>query len=128
VLEITTRPQVRANVDAMAARFADGLAGLMASHDGWFTGVRQDGLVMGLELAHPEGAMHLTRALYERGVWAIFSSLDPSVLQFKPGLLVDAPLVDNVLARLDESLASARDAASSGTGLPSIHPHAEAAA
>lgn len=128
VLEITTRPAVRANVDAMAARFTDGLAELMVRHDGWFTGLRQDGLVMGLELAHPEGAMHLTRALYDRGVWAIFSSLDPSVLQFKPGLLVDAALVGDVLDRLDDALAAARAAALRGAGVPSIHPHAEAAA
>lgn len=127
-LEITTRPGVRANVEAMAARFTDGLTDLMARHDGWFTGLRQDGLVMGLELGHPEGAMHLTRALYERGVWAIFSSLDPSVLQCKPGLLVDAALVDDVLARLDDALGAAREAALSGAGVPSIHPHAEAAA
>ena len=28
------------------------------------------------------------RHLYENGVWAIFSTLDPSVLQFKPGILM----------------------------------------
>lgn len=128
VLDITTRPEVRANVDAAAARFTDGLAELMVRHDGWFTGLRQAGLVMGLELSHPEGAMHLTRALYERGVWAIFSSLDPSVLQCKPGLLIDADTIDDVLDRLDDALGAAHDAARSGTGLPAIHPHAEAAA
>jgi acetylornithine/succinyldiaminopimelate/putrescine aminotransferase len=127
VLEITTRPEVRANVDAMAARFASGLAELVERHDGWLTGIRQDGLVMGLELAHPQGAMHLTRALYEHGVWAIFSSLDPSVLQFKPGLLVDAGLVDEIVSRLDAALPAAR-AAAGHAPLPAIHPHAQAAA
>lgn len=128
VLEITTRPQVRAGVDHAAARFTDGLAELMALHEDWFVGLRQRGLVMGLELAHPEGAMHLTRALYERGVWAIFSSLDPSVLQFKPGLLVDDPLIDDILSRLDDALGGARAAATSGAALPALHPHAETAA
>lgn len=129
VLEITTRPAVRANVLAMADRFAAGLEQLRLRHDGWLTGIRQAGLVIGLELAHPEGAMHLTRALYERGVWAIFSSLDPSVLQFKPGVLIDADTTDLVLERLDAALSHAREAARSGSWAPpQIHPHAEVVA
>ena len=40
---------------------------------------------MGLEFDHPQGAKLVMRRLYENGVWAIFSTLDPRVLQFKPG-------------------------------------------
>jgi hypothetical protein len=32
-------------------------------------------------------------------VWAIFSTLDPRVLQFKPGILMSPDLVDEVLDR-----------------------------
>jgi len=103
-LEITTRPEVRAGVERASARFADGLGAIRERHGGWLTGVRQDGLVMGLELAAPDGARDLMRALYERGVWAIFSTLDPSVLQFKPGLLVDDALVDEILDRLEAAV------------------------
>jgi hypothetical protein len=39
------------------------------------------------------------RRLYEHGVWAIFSTLDPRVLQFKPGILMGPELVDEVLDR-----------------------------
>jgi hypothetical protein len=58
----------------------------------WFTGIRQDGLVMGLEFGHPQGAKYVMKRLYENRVWAIFSTLDPSVLQYKPGILL-APAV-----------------------------------
>ena len=44
---------------------------------------------MGLEFDHPQGAKFVMRRLYENGVWAIFSTLDPRVLQFKPGILLD---------------------------------------
>ena len=43
---------------------------------------------MGLEFDHPQGAKFVMRELYEHGVWAIFSTLDPRVLQFKPGILL----------------------------------------
>jgi hypothetical protein len=39
------------------------------------------------------------RRLYENGVWAIFSTLDPRVLQFKPGILLGPDMVDEVLDR-----------------------------
>jgi hypothetical protein len=50
------------------------------------------------------------RHLYENGVWAIFSTLDPSVLQFKPGLLLSPTMVDDILERLAAAvLSSARE-------------------
>ncbi|MDK1494389.1 hypothetical protein QN219_31050 [Sinorhizobium sp. 7-81] len=77
-------------------------------------GVRQKGMVIGLGLHHPKCAIHASRALYEHGVWAIFSSLDPRILQFKPGVLMSAALAEEVinpfnaaLPRLRESIARA---------------------
>lgn len=110
-LEITRRPDVVENGRQAAADFTTGLARLMDQHSDFFTGVRQRGLVMGLEFAHPEGAKFVSRALYENGVWAIFSTLDPRVLQFKPGLLIDSDLRAEVLERLDAALPIARDRA-----------------
>ena len=52
------------------------LAEMMAAHGDIFVGVRQRGVILGLEFDHPEGAVAVSRALYENGVWAIFSSLD----------------------------------------------------
>lgn len=128
VLDITMRPAVREQVQALAIQFDLALDALRARHDGWLTGVRQDGLVIGLELADPQGAMHLTRALYAEGVWAIFSSLDPSVLQFKPGLLLTSDEAREIVHRLDRALAAARAAArSTDAVVPAIHPHGEPA-
>lgn len=118
VLELTQAPEVRANVQARTAQFAEGLAALKEQHGGFFAGIRQNGLVMGLEFDHPEGAKHVMRALYANGVWAIFSTLDPRVLQFKPGLLVDAALADEILLRLDRALGTAAAASRSSAGRP----------
>jgi acetylornithine/succinyldiaminopimelate/putrescine aminotransferase len=98
-LEITTRPSTRAQVDELTGLFTTGLREIQAANPGWFTGIRQNGLVMGLEFGHPRGAEHVMRRMYENGVWAIFSALDPRVLQFKPGLLLTPAVAAELLER-----------------------------
>jgi acetylornithine/succinyldiaminopimelate/putrescine aminotransferase len=99
-------------VHRIADFFADGLARIQADFPDWFVGIRQNGVVIGLEFDHPEGAKFVMRELYENGVWAIFSTLDPRVLQFKPGLLLSQELCEDVLDRLDTAVGKARMAAS----------------
>ena len=106
-LEITTRPRVRAGVLSLTERFARGLRRIQDSYPQWLAGIRQDGLVMGLEFAHPQGASFVMRHLYDGGVWAIFSALDPRVLQFKPGLLVSEQLADELLDRMETAVGKA---------------------
>ncbi|MDP6354546.1 MAG: aminotransferase class III-fold pyridoxal phosphate-dependent enzyme [Planctomycetota bacterium] len=110
VLEITQRTETRENVAMLIDRFTAGLDKLRQRHADYFVGIRQRGLVMGLEFDHPEGAMHVSRQLYDKGVWAIFSTLDPRILQFKPGLLVDATLCDEILETLDAAIEETRNA------------------
>ncbi|MGX6448022.1 aminotransferase class III-fold pyridoxal phosphate-dependent enzyme [Patulibacter sp. S7RM1-6] len=107
VLEITTRPEVQEHVRALVHRFATGLAVLRA-REPWLVEVRQTGLLIGLRVGHPSGAVYLQQELHERGVWAIASGFDTSVLQLKPGLLLDDATADDVLARLGDALAVAK--------------------
>jgi acetylornithine/succinyldiaminopimelate/putrescine aminotransferase len=107
-LEITTRPEVRSMVHYIADRFGRGLRAMQELYPDWFVGIRQDGVVMGLEFDHPQGAKFVMKHLYENGVWAIFSTLDPRVLQFKPGILVTPELVDEVLDRTEVCIGKAR--------------------
>jgi hypothetical protein len=117
-LEISTRPEVRSAVHYIAATFTEGLTRIQRRFPDWFTGIRQDGLVMGLEFGHPEGAKPVMKRLYENGVWAIFSTLDPQVLQFKPGLLMTPDLCGELLDRVAAGIAAARDDALGGRGRP----------
>src|SRR6476620_6655659 len=110
-LEITNRPQVRSMVHYIADLFSAGLRRIQADDPDWFVGIRQNGVVIGLEFNHPEGAKVVMRELYENGVWAIFSTLDPRVLQFKPGILLGRDLCEDVLDRLDVAVRHARKAA-----------------
>ena len=111
VLEISTRPEVLENVRRMSAYFTEQLNGIRDESGGFFTEIRQQGLVMGLGFDHPQGAVFVSNALYRNGVWAIFSGLDPRVLQFKPGMLIDQALADEVLGILRRSVLEAKAAA-----------------
>ena len=63
---------------------------------------------MGLEFNHDQGAVYVMKHLYQNGIWAIFSTLDKAVLQFKPGLLIDREMCDEILTRLDTAVGQAQ--------------------
>ena len=90
------------------------MAEMMARHSDFFVGVRQRGVVLGLEFDHPEGAVAVSRALYENGVGAIFSSLDKRVLQFKPGLVLDVETYQEIMDRFDAAIPRARQLLKNG--------------
>lgn len=105
-LEITARPSTKENVDMLTELFATRLADIQSRH-AYLTGVRQRGVIMGLELGHPQGSTALMAALYRHGVWAMRANFDQHVLQFKAGLLMDAPTANRVLDALDAALPEA---------------------
>lgn len=105
VLDIVTAPETVEHVRQLSEFFTAGLSSLARRYPNDLVGIRQKGLVIGLEFAEALGAQPVMRELYTRGVWAIFSTLDPRVLQFKPGLLLDLGTADQVLTALDGALA-----------------------
>ena len=109
VLEMLQRPEVVANVHSVTEFFREGMCDMRERHPDVMVDIRQKGLILGLEFNHPEGAVYASRALYEHGVWAIFSSLDKRVLQFKPGVLLTTDLCREILDRLDAAMPVARE-------------------
>ena len=68
-LEITSRPEVRSMVHYIADLSPAGCARSRRSYPDWFTGIRQNGVVMGLEFDHPAGRQVRDAApLRERGL------------------------------------------------------------
>ena len=108
VIEMLQRPETIASVHAVTDFFATALAAAIQRHGDIFTGVRQRGLILGLEFNQPEAAVAVSRALYEHGVWAIFSSLDKRVLQWKPGALLCPKMCQETMDRFDAAMPRAR--------------------
>ncbi len=108
-LEIVQRPEVRSMVRYIGDFLRAGLEKIQAAYSDFFIGIRQHGLIMGLEFNHNSGAKPVMKRLYENGIWAIFSTLDPSVLQFKPGLLLNQADAEEVLRRVAIAVELARE-------------------
>jgi acetylornithine/succinyldiaminopimelate/putrescine aminotransferase len=105
VLELCTAPATVQNVHEAGRHLRAGLDDIRARHP-FLTEIRQQGLVMALKFDAPDGGMQMTRALFQHGIWAMFAAFDPSVLQFKPGLLIDRAYCDEALSRVETALAS----------------------
>ncbi len=103
-LEILARPETLANVEAISDFYATRFAALCDRFPDILAGLRQQATVMGVEFRHPQGAVAASRGLYETGVWAIFSSLDHRVLQFKPGVLMTPALCEEVMQRFETAM------------------------
>jgi acetylornithine/succinyldiaminopimelate/putrescine aminotransferase len=119
VIEITTDPLTTANVERLSKLFQDGFARIRQAEP-FFSGVRAQGVIFGLEMDHPQGGTFLMRRLYEAGVWGIVSSLDESVIQFKPGLLCDEAMAHRMLDSLEAAIKQAKDDSLSGS-LPAMY-------
>ena len=107
VLEITTRPETRSMVHYISDLIGSGLRDIAATYPDWFTGIRQNGVIFGLEFNDPQGAKYVMRHLYAGGVWAIFSTLDPRVLQYKPGILLKPEVAEELLDRTEVAIGKA---------------------
>lgn len=105
VLEISADPAFLAHVQAMAQVFADGFVDLQRRHAGVFVGLRQKGLMMGIEMVHPACGPLFTKAAYDNGFLSIYAANDTRVAQFLPPLIIERPLAEELLQRVDAALA-----------------------
>ena len=96
-------------VHYISSYIRSGLDEIQAMYPDFFIGIRQNGVILGLEFNDPEGAKPVMKRLYENGVWAIFSTLDPSVLQFKPGILMTQAISEDLLRRVEIAIGLARE-------------------
>lgn len=103
-LEICSDPAVLENVRTMSDYFGHAFDGLLRKYPDTFLEVRRNGLIMGLKFTGDVGAVLMSKALYDNGIWAMFSGFDLSMLQFKPFLLIDEAVADETLKRFESAL------------------------
>ena len=107
VLEISARPDFLAHVRDLARCFQNGFEALQNQHRGFFKGVRQLGLMMGLELQDDWCGPLLSKTAYDNGLLMVYANNAPSVCQCLPPLTMALDRVPWVMERLDLALASA---------------------
>ena len=108
VLQISSAPEFLHHVNQLASRFSEGVETLKQKHSSFLVGLRQLGLLMGLELKDKLFGPLLTKTAYDHGLLMVFANNDPSVCQFLPPLVMEMEEVEWVIERLDKALTSAR--------------------
>lgn len=104
VLEISSDPAFLAHVREMAALFAEGFQRLKEQHPQVLVGLRQLGLMMGIEMVHEFCGPLFSRAAYESGFLSVFAYNNPRVAQLLPPLTIDRSLAEEILQRVDMAL------------------------
>jgi acetylornithine/succinyldiaminopimelate/putrescine aminotransferase len=107
VLEILDRESTQKNVKFVSSYLRSGLDSIKEKFPDFFELIRQNGTIMGLKFKGEKSAVTVMQQLYEIGVWAIYSMLDPTVLQFKPGILATQAYCDELLEKLELGIQNA---------------------
>ena len=108
VLEISSDPAFLDHVNRLADCFAEKIEALKAKHSKILIGLRQLGLMMGLELKNEICGPLLTKTAYDNDLLMIYANNDPRVCQFLPPLVMEIQKVDWIMDRLDKALTAAR--------------------
>ncbi len=104
VLELSSDPAFLAHVNEMAAIFTDRFAAFQAQYP-LLVGLRQKGLMMGIEMVYDFCGPLFTKVAYDNDLLIVYADNDRRVAQLLPPLIVDRPLVEDILERLNRSLA-----------------------
>jgi acetylornithine/succinyldiaminopimelate/putrescine aminotransferase len=104
VLEESSRPEFLANVNELAGIFRYGFSELKKKHPGILVGLRQLGLMMGIEMVNDSCGPLMTRACYERGILAIYANNDKRVCQLLPPLIIDHQVAGEIIKAVDLAL------------------------
>jgi acetylornithine/succinyldiaminopimelate/putrescine aminotransferase len=104
VLEISSNPAFLSHVQEMGAIFSAGFRGLKEKHPEILVGLRQLGLMMGIEMTHDHCGPLFTKAAYENGLLSVYAYNDPRIAQLLPPLVIDRPLAEEILQRVDAAL------------------------
>lgn len=97
-LELSLAPGTLTNVNSQATYLHEQLIAIQQRFP-FFVAIRQQGLVIGLQFDSSTTTWMMVKALYENGVWAMIAGFDETVLQFKPGLLIDRQYCDELIQR-----------------------------
>ena len=108
VLEITSDVTFLANVNTLAEKIKVVLEKLQQKHKSFFKGIRQKGLMIGLELKDNLAGPALTKAAYDNDLLLIYANNDTSVVQFLPPLTITNKDIVFIEKQLDKSLKQAK--------------------
>lgn len=105
VLDISADPAFLQHVSDTADFFTEGFEQLKRRYPKHLVRLRQLGMMMGIELSGEFYGPLFSRAAFDNGLFCVYANNDRRVVQFLPPLNIDRALADEILQRVDDSLA-----------------------
>jgi acetylornithine/succinyldiaminopimelate/putrescine aminotransferase len=109
VLEMSAAPALLKNVRELAEIFAQGFFRLKIKYPQIVFGLRQLGLMMGIEMVNEHCGPIFTKAAYEAGFLSVYASNNSRVAQLLPPLNINQSLAFEILERVDYALAGVKN-------------------
>ena len=104
VLELSSKPEFLQHVEDLSGTFNQGFAVLKQKHPEILIGLRQLGLMMGIEMVNDQCGPVMSKVCYDNGLLSIYANNNPCVSQLLPPLIIDKSTADEILDILDRSL------------------------
>jgi len=108
VLEESSRPEFLAHVQKIAKVFSREFVTLRARHPEILVGLRQLGLMMGIEMANEHCGPVMSKTCYDNGILSVYANNDTRVSQILPPLIIGEDLALEIIERLDKALGEAK--------------------
>ncbi|NQT64270.1 MAG: aspartate aminotransferase family protein [Candidatus Marinimicrobia bacterium] len=108
VLQISSEADFLVRIQEAGRKVRAGLDSIQKKYPKFFTGIRQTGLMIGLELRDEYGGPALTKAAYDQDLLMIYANNDTSVSQFLPPLTITDEEINLVMEKLDRAMNAAR--------------------
>ena len=108
VLEESSHPKFLENVNRLADIFSDGFEGLKKKHPEILVGLRQLGLMMGIEMVNDSCGPIMSKTCYDNGILSVYSNNDTKVSQLLPPLIINEDTAREIIERVDKALNDAK--------------------
>lgn len=109
VLDESSRPEFLEHVHELADVFAWGFQELKTKHPTILVGLRQLGLMMGIEMVNEQCGPIMTKVCYDHGILSVYANNDRRVSQLLPPLNIDKETAYEILERLDAALKDTKE-------------------
>jgi putrescine aminotransferase len=108
VLDISADPRFLENVRNMAGIFKEGFVKLKDKHPEILVGLRQLGLMMGIEMVNEYCGPAMSLTCYNNGILSVYANNDKRISQFLPPLIITEKDAAEILERLGAALGDAK--------------------
>ena len=108
VLELSSGTDFLQHVNDLAEFFKHAFEALQKKHPEILVGLRQLGLMMGIEMVNEMCGPVLSKTMFDNGVLSVYANNDTRVSQFLPPLIIEIALAEEIMQRVDRALDDAK--------------------